>query len=121
MRTLRSFRPADVHEEGMRNIFIRENDDGFLKRFRRSVFHSPEYKLSRLVCQVCLCPFLRPLLEKIDTLDYTRKSRELKVAEEYAIRLMRPTYKAVKAKRVARQLVEKYPTHGFVIDSYEAG
>ncbi len=64
--------------------------------------------------------FLRPLLEKIDTLDYTKKSRELKVAEEYAVRLMRPQYRAAEAKRVARQLVEKYPTHGFVIDSLEA-
>jgi hypothetical protein len=64
--------------------------------------------------------FLRPLLEKIDTLDYTKKSRELKVAEEYAVRLMRPKYRAAVAKRVAAQLVEKYPTHGFVIDSLEA-
>lgn len=60
--------------------------------------------------------FLRPLLEKIDTLDYTRKSRELKVAEEYAARLMRPNYSWSEARRIARQLVERYPTHGFVID-----
>src|SRR5258706_308230 len=31
-----------------------------------------------------------------------------------------PQYRAAEAKRVARQLVEKYPTHGFVIDSLEA-
>ncbi|MBN4054632.1 hypothetical protein JYT87_02880 [Nitrospira defluvii] len=63
---------------------------------------------------------MRPLLEKIDVLDYTRKSRELKVAEEYAVRLMQPNYPWEEAKRIARQLVENYPTHGFVIDSYES-
>jgi hypothetical protein len=64
--------------------------------------------------------FIRPLLEKIDMVDYTKKSRELKVAEEYAARLMKKKYSWVKAQRVARQLVEKYPTHGFVIDQNEA-
>jgi Serine dehydrogenase proteinase len=64
--------------------------------------------------------FVRPLLEKIDTVDFTKKSRELKVAEEYAVRLMRWTYPARIAKQVAAHLVEKYPTHGFVIDCEEA-
>lgn len=64
--------------------------------------------------------FLNPLLQKIDTLDYTKKSRELKVAEEYAVRLMRPNYLWGDAKRIARQLVERYPTHGFVINKEEA-
>ncbi len=64
--------------------------------------------------------FVRPLLEKIDTVDYTRKSRDLKIAEEYALRLMKPNYPFAQAKRIAGQLVEKYPTHGFVIDAEEA-
>jgi hypothetical protein len=64
--------------------------------------------------------FVRPLLEKIDTVDFTKKSRELKVAEEYALRLMKPNYDDSKARRIATSLVEKYPTHGFVIDPTEA-
>lgn len=64
--------------------------------------------------------FLRPLLEKIDTADYTKKSRDLKLTEEYAVRLMRANYSFARARRIARQLVEKYPTHGFVIDQHEA-
>jgi hypothetical protein len=64
--------------------------------------------------------FLRPLLEKIDTVEYTRKSRELKVAEDYAVRLMMSNYGIDVAKRIARQLVERYATHGFVIDRREA-
>jgi hypothetical protein len=64
--------------------------------------------------------FVRPLLEKIDTVDYTKKSRELKVAEEYAVRLMQQNYPLKVAKQVAAHLVEQYPTHGFVIDRQEA-
>jgi hypothetical protein len=64
--------------------------------------------------------FLRPLLEKIDTVEYTRKSRELKVAEEYAVRLMKYNYPFITARRIALQLVQRYPTHGFVIDRHEA-
>jgi hypothetical protein len=64
--------------------------------------------------------FVRPLLEKIDTVDYTKKSRELKVAEEYAVRLMQQNYPLRIAKQIAAHLVEKYPTHGFVIDRQEA-
>jgi hypothetical protein len=64
--------------------------------------------------------FVKPLLEKIDAIDYTKKSRELKVAEQYAIRLMKARYAWPKANAVARSLVEKFPTHGFVIDRDES-
>lgn len=64
--------------------------------------------------------FVRPLLEKIDTVDYTKKSRELKVAEEYAVRLMKSNYRLDVAKSIAAHLVGKYPTHGFVVDRQEA-
>jgi hypothetical protein len=62
---------------------------------------------------------LRPLLEKVDTTDYARKSRDLKMAEEYAARLMRKLYGFSKSKEIARQLVQNYPDHGFVIDRDE--
>lgn len=64
--------------------------------------------------------FVNPLLEKIDAVDYTKKSRELKVAEQYAIRLMKPRYAWLKASAVAGSLVEKFPTHAFAIDRDEA-
>jgi hypothetical protein len=64
--------------------------------------------------------FLNPLLQKIDTVDYTHKSRELKVAEEYAVRLMHAAnYSLEEAKRIASKLVVSYPTHSFVIDGDE--
>lgn len=63
---------------------------------------------------------VRPLLERIDAVEYTRKSRELKVAEEYAIRLMRKNYPADIPRKIAASLVADYPAHGFVIDAEEA-
>lgn len=63
---------------------------------------------------------MRPMIEKIDVVHYTQTSRVLKVAEEYASRLLFPQYSQENAKRIARHLVEKYPEHGFVIDSIEA-
>lgn len=62
---------------------------------------------------------LRPLFEKVDTVDYARKSRQLKVVEEYAARLMRKQYGFARAKEIARHLVTNYPDHSFVIDRDE--
>jgi Serine dehydrogenase proteinase len=59
---------------------------------------------------------VRPLMQNIDVVRYTETSRILKVAEEYAIRLLQPKYKKEDAGKIARQLVELYPEHGFVID-----
>ncbi|HEY1858358.1 SDH family Clp fold serine proteinase [Acidocella sp.] len=64
---------------------------------------------------------VKPLVEKIDTIELTKKSRELKVAEDYAIRLMRQNYNARDYERIADALVSKYSTHSFVIDRAEAG
>ena len=66
--------------------------------------------------------FMRPLIEKIDAVHYTQSSRTLRVSEEYAIRLLSSDSKHTHedARSIASKLVEKYPEHGFVIDSEEA-
>ena len=63
---------------------------------------------------------LRPLFEKVDVVQYTNRQRTLKVAEEYAVRLLRTQYHMDQAKAIARRLVYMYPEHGFVIDCDEA-
>ncbi len=63
---------------------------------------------------------MRPLLEKIDSVDFSEKARALKMGEEYAMRLMKTIYPRDHAEGMARQLVEGYPDHGFVIDAQEA-
>lgn len=60
-----------------------------------------------------------PLLDKVDTVHYARQARVLKVAEDYAVRLLHGNY-GEDAKTIADKLVNGYPEHGFVIDRDEA-
>ena len=78
--------------------------------------------LEKLLPQVLhfVAEMVKPLFEKIDTVHYTQMSRLLKIAEEYAIRLLAPRYPPKKAEEIARQLVNGYPEHGFFIDHEEA-
>ena len=62
---------------------------------------------------------LKPMLEKIDAVEYVRKSRSLKVAEDYAARLMRTRYGIKKGRDIARRIIENYSDHGFVVDRDE--
>jgi serine dehydrogenase proteinase len=78
--------------------------------------------LEKLMPQVLhfVAEMTKPLFEKIDTVHYTQMSRLLKIAEEYAIRLLAPRYPLKKAEEIARQLVNGYPEHGFFINREEA-
>jgi hypothetical protein len=62
----------------------------------------------------------KPLFENIDPLRYSRQSRILQEAQDYAERLLQPAFKKNDASAIARDLVRNYPTHGFVIDREEA-
>jgi hypothetical protein len=62
----------------------------------------------------------KPLFEKIDSISYSRQSRRLQEAQDYAERLIRPKVGEEAAKAIAHDLVRNYPTHDFVIDRQEA-
>lgn len=62
----------------------------------------------------------KPLFEKIDAVRYTRQSRILREAQDYAERLLRYKFSEQEAGILARHLVQKYPAHGFIIDFEEA-
>lgn len=65
--------------------------------------------------------FVKPLVEKIDTLDYTEKSRAMKMAEDYAIELMSCAgYHTEEAEQIAHELVTSFSDHGFIIDAASA-
>jgi hypothetical protein len=63
---------------------------------------------------------MRPLLGKIDTVHYTVLSRYLRIAEEYAVRLLAKHYSQSSAKLIAQRFVRNYPYHGFNIDFEES-
>lgn len=60
-----------------------------------------------------------PMVSKIDTIHYSQQSRLLKVAQDYAERLLAPNY-GPNGMEIAQRLVHNYPEHGFVIDPLEA-
>ena len=72
---------------------------------------------------------MHPLLAEIDVVHYNEQARILKVAEEYAVRLLggaqttpvgHPLEPRDSAREIASALVERYPEHGFPIDQEEA-
>lgn len=64
--------------------------------------------------------FMRPLVDKIDTVHYSSMTRIMKVAEDYALRLLLPRYEAKQAEYIASRLSLGYPAHDFVIERGEA-
>src|ERR1041384_5312291 len=62
---------------------------------------------------------VHPLFASIDAVRYTQLSRTLKVAEEYAVRLMEPRLGREKAVDIANRLILAYPEHAFAIDYEE--
>ncbi len=61
-----------------------------------------------------------PLLSNIDAIHYTQQGRRLRVAEDYAVRLLEPKYGTETAKTIAGHLVNRYSEHGFIINAAEA-
>lgn len=62
----------------------------------------------------------KPLFDKIDAVRYSRQSRLLREAQDYAERLLQPRFSRDDARVIASDLVTRYPTHEFVIDLEEA-
>lgn len=63
---------------------------------------------------------MAPMFDKIDAVDYTKNARMLKVAQDYAVRLLRDHGDLDRAERIASALTNEYSEHGFVIDVAEA-
>ncbi len=63
---------------------------------------------------------MTPLLAKVNSTHYSQQARALKVAEDYAVRLLLPRASRHDAENCARHFVNHYSEHGFVIDSDEA-
>lgn len=86
------------------------------------ILHRTHKKLDTLLPMILrfVTDMTRPMFENIDIVHYTKMARALKVAEDYAVRLLRARYSLQEAERIARHLVQSYSEHGFVIDAEEA-
>lgn len=65
--------------------------------------------------------FSEPLVRQLDPRQIHHAKQTLKVTKQYAERLLTKNMGQKKAGEVAATLVERYPTHGFVISFEEAG
>lgn len=63
---------------------------------------------------------MRPVMEKVDTKLYTKRSRQLKEGEDYATRLLRHRYHPAAAGIIAQSFVNNYSDHAYIIDAEEA-
>jgi len=63
---------------------------------------------------------MRPLLEKIDVVEFTLMARLLKIGQDYAFRLLQNTHDEEEAEVIAAHLTKSYSDHGFVIDYEES-
>jgi len=71
-----------------------------------------------------MAEFMQPLVDKLDPILLHEAYRQLKVAQEYGVRLLCEhgpdgKYSREDAQRLTIKLAEKYPTHSFVIDAAE--
>lgn len=63
---------------------------------------------------------MQPLFDKIDTVYYTGMARNLKVAQDYAQRLLEKCgVKPDDAKEIADKLTNSYSEHGYIVDCDE--
>lgn len=92
------------------------------------LIHQTQKKIDSLLPHVLkfVADMNRPLLEKIDVVHYTERSRMLKEAEQYALRLLRRRWPDPqqdvpdwRARNLVSSLVESYTEHGFPIDTEE--
>lgn len=80
-------------------------------------------KKSEVILPLCMeftTKLVAPMLQNVDVVHHTAVARMLKVAEEYAVRIMAPHQLDKRAEAIASALVETYPDHGFLIDREEA-
>lgn len=89
---------------------LRNRSNGATKKFEHLLPHAVKF----------VAESMRPLYEKVDVVQYTARLRDLKIAEEYAIRLLRHNIAKDDAEILAKRLVEDYPDHGFNINFEEA-
>ena len=64
---------------------------------------------------------IRPLVEKIDAVHYTKMARIMEIMKRYGRQLMkRANYPVARANKVIESLGDDFPDHTYIIDSYEA-
>jgi len=107
-----------VHSLASLRAFALESLDGTMELMLRRTRKKVDSVISPTMHFVA--EMVAPLFNKIDVIEFTKMSRILKVAEDYAKRLLYFHNVSEKADKMASHLVEHYPEHGFFIGREEA-
>lgn len=102
--------------ESLHNVALGAFDDTMLLLTRRTgkktasnIPHALEF----------IAGVYRPLMAKLDAVRYSQRSRQLRVGEDYLVRLLLRRYEPMIAASIARHLVNDYSDHNFLIDHDE--
>jgi Serine dehydrogenase proteinase len=87
----------------------------------RSLYARKAFETKNRIATDFVNEMIKPLVEKIDAVHYTKMARIMEIMKKYGLQLMkRAGYSERSAEGVIQSLGEEYPDHSYIIDSREA-
>ncbi len=86
-----------------------------------SLYRRKEFETKNKIATEFVNEMIRPLVEKLQVVHYTKMARIMEIMKKYGRQLMkRAGYSPKKVEAVIESLGEEYPDHGYIIDLREA-
>jgi hypothetical protein len=87
----------------------------------RSLYARKRFETKNRIATDFVNEMIKPLVEKIDAVHYTKMARIMEIMKKYGLQLMkRAGYSERSLEGVIQSLGEEYPDHSYIIDSREA-
>jgi hypothetical protein len=87
----------------------------------KKVYRQKSFDTKNKIATEFVNEMIRPLVEKIDAVHYTKMARVMEIMKKYGRQLMkRANYPAARVNSVVESLGDDFPDHSYIIDSREA-
>jgi hypothetical protein len=87
----------------------------------KNVCRGKKFETKNRIATEFVNEMIKPLVEKIDAVHYTKMARVMEIMKKYGRQLMRRAgYPAGKVNKVVESLGDDFPDHSYIIDSREA-
>lgn len=87
----------------------------------KKVYRHKSFETKNKIATEFVNEMIRPLVEKIDAVHYTKMARVMEIMKKYGRQLMRrANYPVAKVNQVVESLGDDFPDHSYIIDSREA-
>jgi hypothetical protein len=87
----------------------------------KKVYRHKSFETKNKIATEFVNEMIRPLVEKIDAVHYTKMARVMEIMKKYGRQLMRrANYPLSKVSSVVESLGDDFPDHSYIIDSREA-